>query len=677
MLFLRGEQVPLYGHGKYTRCYVYATDVVNAINVIFHRGVAGQTYNIGTEDEVSNWTLSGMLHDIIRPNRPQGDLKASIRPTADRPYHDRRYGVDITKLTKLGWVQEVFFEEGLLKTVSWYRTHGETWWDNLETALGRKSPSVATPAPMAPIPFNKTLVIGKELEYLQKTYEHGDIKGAANSPFVSRCQKWIAGSATDHSEAYLTTSGTAALEFAAMLADIQPGDEIIMPSYTYVSTMNAFVLRGATCVFVDVEKQTMNIDASLIEAAITPKTRAIVPVHYSSVPCDMDRIMTIATKHDLLVIEDAASCLSTFYKGKALGAIGHIGCFSFHATKPFTAGGQGGAILVNDPALFCRAEIVYENGTDRRQLARGEIKSYTVQDIGSNFQMSETAAASLWAQLERADDVVERRSKICYTYDAKLKPLAAAGHLELPLFPESMTRFNGGQYWLLCADERQRSRFMAYMREGGIETQFQFQPLHESPLGRRNGRYVGALSRVLASECSLRIVRLPVFYAMTDREVAHVIERVLDFFAPEDLGANERSTIADQVDQEQGNAQNKAQANGKNRMNATDEGPIKTNGRTHQNGPVKSNGTPYQNEPVTTNEATDKDRTNETNGHDQSDPESKPLPFDLTELDKQTLILSDQQYVPDDWETVKSIISKTPSPFSSPLNRLHLLTNPC
>ena len=640
MLFLRGEQVPLYGHGKYTRRYVYATDAVNAINVIFHRGVAGQTYNIGTEDEVSNWTLCGMLHDIIRPNRPQGDLKASIRPTADRPYHDRRYGVDFSKLTKLGWAQEVFFEEGLRKTISWYRTHGETWWDNLDAALGSSSPPVAPSAPGAPIPFNKALVIGKELEYLQKTYEHGDIKGAANSPFVSRCQKWIAGSATDHSEAYLTTSGTAALEFAAMLADIQPGDEIIMPSYTYVSTMNAFALRGGISVFVDIDKKTMNIDESLIEAAITPKTRAIVPVHYSSVPCDMDRIMAIANKHNLLVIEDAACCLSTFYKGKALGAIGHIGCFSFHATKPFTAGGQGGAILVNDPSLFRRAEIVYENGTDRRQFGRGEIKSYTVQDIGSNFQMSETAAASLWAQLERADDVVERRSKICYTYEARLKPLADAGLVELLVFPETLTRFNGGQYWLLCADEGQRRRFMAYMRDGGIETQFHFQPLHESPFGRKTGRYVGALSGVLAAECSLRIVRLPVFYAMTDSEVEHVIKRVLDFFATEDPAGNKGSTAVEQV---------QGQANGKNGMNATDEGPIKTNGTTHQNGTNETNGTVHKNGQI------------ETKGHN---PEPKPLPFELTELDKQTLLLTDEQYVPDDWEAVRSIISKGPSPFS-------------
>lgn len=652
MLFLRGEQVPLYGHGKYTRRYIYATDAVNAINVIFHRGVAGQTYNIGTEDEVSNWTLCGMLHDIIRPNRPQGDLKASIRPTADRPYHDRRYGVDFSRLTKLGWVQEVFFEEGLRKTISWYRTHGESWWDNLAAALGTSSPAAVSPAPAAPIPFNKALVIGKELEYLQKTYEHGDIKGAANSPFVSRCQKWIAEStgSTDNSEAYLTTSGTAALEFAAMLADIQPGDEIIMPSYTYVSTMNAFALRGGVSVFVDIDKKTMNIDESLIEAAITPKTRAIVPVHYSSFPCDMDRIMAIANKHNLLVIEDAACCLSTFYKGKALGAIGHIGCFSFHATKPFTAGGQGGAILVNDPSLFRRAEIVYENGTDRRQFGRGEIKSYTVQDIGSNFQMSETAAASLWAQLERADDIVERRSKICYTYEKRLKPLADAGRVELPVLPETLTRFNGGQYWLLCEDEKQRRRFMAYMRDAGIETQFHFQPLHESPFGRKTGRYAGALSGVLATECSLRIVRLPVFYAMTDSEVERVIKSVLDFFAMEDTAAKNGSNVVEQVE---------GQANGENGMNATDEGPIETNGTTHQNGTNNTNGTDHKNGQT------------DTNGHN---PEQKPLPFELTDLDQQTLLLTDEQYVPDDWEAVRNIISKAPLLLRPRLNELHLLT---
>ena len=386
---------------------------------------------------------------------------------------------------------------------------------------------------MYDVPFNKALIIGQELENLNLAFSHGDIKGTSTTPFISRCEKWVK-SLAPQSQIWLTTSGTAALEFAALLADVGPGDEIIMPSYTYVSTMNAFTLRGCTCVFVDINKKTMNMDESLISAAITPKTRAIVPVHYSSLACEMDPIMAIAERYKLLVIEDAACCLGSEYKSRPQGSIGHIGCFSFHATKPFTAGGQGGAIMVNSPHLFARAEIIYENGTDRRQFGRGEIKSYTVQDVGSNFQMSETAAACLWAQLDKADAICTRRATIFDVYYKELCALETAGHVEMVAVPESTTKHNGGQFWLLCRNLEQRGRFIKYMKDRGIETQFHFQPLHTSPLGRKTGRMVG--EDRYASDCSLRIVRLPIWYAMTMDMVHKVVRNVYRFFA-EDNGA--------------------------------------------------------------------------------------------------------------------------------------------
>ena len=637
MLLLRNQQVPLYGHGRYTRRYIHAADAVNAINLVFHRGLAGEIYNIGTEDEVTNRTLCGMLHDIVWPEKPQKDLKAAIRATADRPYHDRGYRVDFSKLTKLGWIQEIAFEEGLRTTIQWYRTYGKDWWVNIEAALGSNI-STGQLKSRAPIPFNKPLVIGKELEYLKDTYHSGaGMSGTWKSPFVSRCQNLIEKTAED-SQVYLTTSGTAALEFAAMLIDIQDGDEVIMPSYTYVSTMNAFVLRGATCVFVDLDRKTMNIDTSLIEAAITTKTRAIVPVHYSSLPCDMDKVMEIANKHNLFVIEDAACCLPSTYNGKTLGAIGHIGCFSFHATKPFTAGGQGGAILVNEPALFNRAELIYENGTDRRRFGRGEVKSYTVQDIGSNFQMSETAAASLWAQLECVDKVAKRRAEIWHTYEAQLKPLAETGRLELPVLPESTTSHNGGQYWLICVDEDQRRRFIAYMRDQAIEAQFHFQPLHLSPCGRRHGRYVGNESTSLTTDYSLRIVRLPIFYAMTDDEVARVVKGVRDFFSAEDIEDQQQPikggpTCLRQIE---GAPLSKNHTNGKNGTHLKEESPKEGNEAPHING------------------------HSEVNRNMNSDSKPQPLPFELTKLDQETLLLSDEEYVPDDWEAAKKIVGTFP-----------------
>ena len=284
------------------------------------------------------------------------------------------------------------------------------------------------------IPFNAPPVVGTELDYMQSAMGSGKLCG--DGGFTRRCQQWLEqrfGSA----KVLLTPSCTASLEMAALLLDIQPGDEVIMPSYTFVSTANAFVLRGAKIVFVDVHPDTMNIDETLIEAAITDKTRVIVPVHYAGVACEMDTIMALAKKHNLFVVEDAAQGVMSTYKGRALGTIGHIGCFSFHETKNYTAGGEGGATLINDKALIERAEIIREKGTNRSQFFRGQVDKYTWRDIGSSYLMSDLQAAYLWAQLEAADRINQQRLALWQNYYDALAPLAKAGRIELPSIPDA------------------------------------------------------------------------------------------------------------------------------------------------------------------------------------------------------------------------------------------------
>ena len=280
------------------------------------------------------------------------------------------------------------------------------------------------------IPFNKPPLIGPEQSYVGKATKTSNLCG--NGDFTKRCQEWIEESMGGGSKVFLTTSCTSSLELAALLVDIKPGDEVILPSFTFVSSVNAFVLRGATPVMVDVEPGSMNMDHHRIEAAITSKTRAIVPVHYGGVACDMDAIMAIAKKHSLMVVEDAAPALTATYRSRALGSIGHIGCFSFHETKNFTSGGQGGAIVINDPSLVSKAEVLYDNGTNRRQFFRGEIKEYGWMDVGSNFVMSEIQAAYLWAQLEIANQITTRRQQIWTKYYTELQPLAKDHAIHLP-----------------------------------------------------------------------------------------------------------------------------------------------------------------------------------------------------------------------------------------------------
>ena len=279
------------------------------------------------------------------------------------------------------------------------------------------------------IPFNKPPVIGTEISYVKDATKASNLCG--NGDFTRRCQEWIEERMGSGSKVFLTTSCTSSLELAALVLDIKPGDEVILPSFTFVSSVNAFVLRGATPVMIDVEPGSMNMDHTQIEAAITSKTRAIVPVHYGGVACDMDTIMAIAKRHGLMVVEDAAPSLTATYRSKALGSIGHIGCFSFHETKNVTSGGQGGAIAINDPNLVSKAEIFYDNGTNRRQFFRGEIKEYGWMDIGSNCVMSEVQAAYLWAQLEVADQITARRKHIWSRYHAALDGLAQENAIRL------------------------------------------------------------------------------------------------------------------------------------------------------------------------------------------------------------------------------------------------------
>ncbi|ACR67357.1 dTDP-4-amino-4,6-dideoxygalactose transaminase [Edwardsiella ictaluri] len=374
------------------------------------------------------------------------------------------------------------------------------------------------------IPFNAPPVTGSESDYMQAAMASGKLCG--DGGFTRRCQQWMEqrfGSA----KVLLTPSCTASLEMAALLLDIQPGDEVIMPSFTFVSTANAFVLRGARIVFVDVRPDTMNIDETLIEAAITEKTRAIVPVHYAGVACEMDTIMALAQQYGLYVVEDAAQGVMATYKGRALGTIGHIGCYSFHETKNYTAGGEGGATLINDAALIERAEIIREKGTNRSQFFRGQVDKYTWRDIGSSYLMSDLQAAYLWAQLEVADRINQRRLQLWRQYHEALAPLAGAGRLALPTMPTHCGH-NAHMFYLKLRDMRERSAFIDFLKEAEIMAVFHYIPLHCSPAGARFGRFVGE-DRYTTRE-SERLVRLPLFYNLPDVNQRTVINSIQSFF---------------------------------------------------------------------------------------------------------------------------------------------------
>ena len=373
------------------------------------------------------------------------------------------------------------------------------------------------------IRFNVPPYVGKETEYMKEAIDSHKICG--DGEFTKRCNAWIE-EHTGTAKALLTTSGTQALEMAALLSDIQPGDEVILPSYTFVSTANAFVLRGAKLVFVDIRPDTMNIDEKLIEDAITDKTRAIVPVHYAGVGCEMDTIMDIAKRHNLVVVEDAAQGVNSFYKGRALGSIGDYGCFSFHETKNYSMG-EGGAILINRPEQIEDAEIIREKGTDRSRFFRGQVDKYTWVNIGSSFLPSDINAAYLMAQLEMADEINENRLQSWARYNEGLQDLAQEGVIELPYIPEECAH-NAHMFYIKTKDMEERKALISYLKERDIAAVFHYVPLHSAPAGLRFGRFHGE-DRYTTKE-SERLLRLPMYYNLSESDQQKVIDAVHGFY---------------------------------------------------------------------------------------------------------------------------------------------------
>ena len=367
--------------------------------------------------------------------------------------------------------------------------------------------------------FNKPFATGKELAYIQQAISNAHLSG--NGEFTQKCHAWLE-SEIGCLKAFLTHSCTGALEMAAILADIQPGDEVIMPSYTFVSTANAFILRGGVPVFVDIRPDTLNIDETLIEAAITSKTKAIVPVHYAGVSCELDTIMKIAQRHQLLVIEDAAQGIASTYKGKLLGGIGHLATLSFHETKNVNCG-QGGALLVNYRQLCDRADIVWQKGTNRTQFFRGFADKYTWVDMGSSYLHSELNAAYLWAQLESATAITQSRLNIWQRYHQGFADLEAEGKVRRPIVPPEC-QHNAHMYYLLLPNLKSRTTLIEKLDACGINAVFHYVPLHSSPAGRKFGRTQGDL--FLTQELSDRLVRLPLWVGM-DEYVDYAIEKVI------------------------------------------------------------------------------------------------------------------------------------------------------
>ena len=373
------------------------------------------------------------------------------------------------------------------------------------------------------ISFNVPPYVGDELEYIKDAIEKHKISG--DGEYTNKCNEFLE-KMTGISKALLTTSCTHATEMAALLCDIKSGDEVIMPSYTFVSTADAFVLRGAKAVFVDIRPDTMNIDEKLIESAITDKTKAIAPVHYAGVACEMDTIMDIAKRHNLYVIEDAAQGIMSTYKGKALGTIGDYGCFSFHETKNYSMG-EGGALLIRDIENLEKAEIVREKGTNRSKFFRGQIDKYTWVDAGSSYLPSELNAAYLYAQLLKADEVYNDRMNSWNKYYNELKPLEEAGRIELPVIPEECVH-NAHMFYIKTRDMEERTAFINYMGENGINCVFHYIPLHSAPAGHKYGMFFGE-DRYTTKE-SERLVRLPLYYGLTDEDHERVCSKIKDFF---------------------------------------------------------------------------------------------------------------------------------------------------
>jgi len=369
------------------------------------------------------------------------------------------------------------------------------------------------------IHFNSPFIVGKELFNVAQAVINGHLSG--DGEFTQKCHQWLEKNLCCK-KAMLTHSCTAALEMSAILCNIVVNDEVIMPSFTFVSTANAFVLRGAIPVFVDIRPDTLNVDEHLIEAAITEKTKAIVPVHYAGVGCEMDTIMAIAQKHDLYVIEDAAQAILSNYQDKKLGSIGHLGCLSFHETKNVISG-EGGALLINDPSLIERAEIIREKGTNRSRFFRGEVDKYTWVDIGSSYLPSELIGAFLYAQLEHAEMVTQQRIHSCQQYHTLLSPLAKLGYIQLP-----SQIGNGHLFYILTRSLQERTELIAFLKNEGIHTVFHYIPLHSSPAGIKYGRVGSDMS--VTNKASDVILRLPMYYGISDLKILSVVDNIMKFY---------------------------------------------------------------------------------------------------------------------------------------------------
>jgi dTDP-4-amino-4,6-dideoxygalactose transaminase len=368
------------------------------------------------------------------------------------------------------------------------------------------------------IPFNKPYMAGKELRYITEAHAKGRLSG--DGDFTRLCNRWLEKS-TGSKKALLTHSCTAALEMAAILTGVGPGDEVIMPSYTFVSTANSFVLRGGVPVFVDIREDTLNLDEKKLEEAITANTKVIVPVHYAGVPCNMDPIMDIARQHELMVVEDAAQGILSSYNGKPLGGIGDIGTLSFHETKNIISG-EGGAILLNSETYAARAEIIREKGTNRKAYFRGEVDKYSWVDIGSSYLPSDLIAAYLWAQIEEADAITNRRIRLWNSYHEALASLEQSGHLRRPIIPDGCMH-NAHMYYILLPDQEIRSALISYLKSKNIHAVFHYVPLHESKMGQIQGRISGDLS--LTSELAGRVLRLPLWLGV-EEHLEHIIEEI-------------------------------------------------------------------------------------------------------------------------------------------------------
>jgi len=377
------------------------------------------------------------------------------------------------------------------------------------------------------VPFNKPPYLSNEKEYVFNAMQQEKISGDGN--YTKKCQKWFE-THTQTKLALLTPSCTHALEMAALLLDLKEGDEVIMPSYTFVSTANAFALRGAKVVFVDIRPDTMNIDETKIEAALSPKTKAIVVVHYAGVACEMDTIMTLAEKHKLFVVEDAAQAMMSTYKGKTLGTIGDLGTYSFHETKNYTSGGEGGVLLVNNEKFKDRAEIIREKGTNRKQFFRGLIDKYSWVDLGSSYLPSELQAAYLYAQLEKAEHINQKRLELWHYYYEQLAPLQEQKKLELPTIPKECAH-NAHMFYVKVKDLKERTELLEFLNKNDVMAVFHYVPLHSSKAGERYTKFVGE-DRYTTKE-SERLVRLPMYYGLLRQDQKKVVQSLYKFYKKE------------------------------------------------------------------------------------------------------------------------------------------------